>query len=74
MSKQRAPRSDQPTPDAALLIDCGVGVPAAHVAKIAKMYQAAAGGRNAIRAFQLGETEPMTIFVPLRERTDDADA
>jgi hypothetical protein len=67
-------KQDQPNPDAALLIDCGVGVPASHVARIAKMHRAAASGRNAIRAVQLGETEPLTIFVPLHAGTDVDDA
>jgi hypothetical protein len=67
MSKQRP---DQPDPDAALLIISGVSVPPAHVARIAKMYQTAAAGRDAIRALRLGETEPMTIFVPLRDEAD----
>jgi hypothetical protein len=61
--------NDQPDPNAALLINCGVGVPPEHVATIAKMHQAAAAGRDAIRAVRLGETEPATFFVPLRERT-----
>jgi len=70
MSKQRP---DQPDPDAALLINCGVGVPPAHVARIARMYRAAAAERDAIRALRLGETEPVTIFVPVRKRTDADD-
>jgi hypothetical protein len=69
----KSPKRDQPNPDAALLIDCGVGMPAMHVARIAKMHQADAAGRNAIRRLHLGETEPATIFVALRERTDAND-
>lgn len=71
MSKQRP---DRPDPDAALPIDCGVGIPAPHVARIAKMYRAAAASREAIRALRLGETEPATIFVPVRGGTDANDA
>jgi hypothetical protein len=60
----RPPEKDSPNPDAALLIASGVNLPSEHVAKIAQMYQAAASGRDAIRALRLGETEPATTFAP----------
>lgn len=66
-------RNDLPDPNASLLINCGVGVPPTDVARIAKMHHAAAAGRDAIRALQLGETEPAAIFVPVRERGEGVD-
>jgi hypothetical protein len=56
-----------------LRINCGVNIPPTDVAGIAKMYQAAAVGRAAIRAMRLGETEPATIFAPVREEADGDD-
>jgi hypothetical protein len=68
------PRNDtQPDPGAALRINSGVNIPPTDVAGIAKMYQAAVAGREAIRAMRLGETEPATIFAPVRKESDGDD-
>lgn len=45
-----------------LLVAAGIPVPREHLDKLDTMYRAAAETRAALRAVDLGETEPVTTF------------
>ena len=56
-----------------MLATAGVPVPPAEIEQIRRMYQGAATVRQSLRALQLGETEPVTIYATFDARLDNDD-